>query len=251
MLQKETGPSSLYAQKLIILLLEQEAITLGDFNMPCGHRTAPYNVDFSRLHDGKTLGQLCQYYAETILMNFMKDGKLLFDVLFSPVSNKAIHLADTTTMVLNTLGYTCQCAHGGEDGSIIGAQLDNKRVLIIDGTFGAGIIIGEAIEVVGMGHGIPVGLIVGFDRMEEREALTYCHAVDELKKKYNIPVVSITTVKHLIKKLDSDPKYNGDVSMRMLNEKIKEHQVYYGAPAPTLPTVPPELLPELLMLPIP
>lgn len=245
MLRKESGPNSLYPQKMIILLLEHGAITSDDFAMPSGLRIAPYDIDLNRLCDGKSLNQLCQYYAEMILMNFVKDGELLFDVLFSPVSNKAVHLAATTTMMLNTLGYTCQCAYGGEGGSIIGAQLNDKRVLVIDGIFGAGIIIGKAIDTVSINGGAPVGVIVGFDRMEEREELSYCHAVDEIMTRYEIPVVSITTVKHLLRKLESDPKYNASTAMMALAENIKTHQMYYGAPI--LPVTPPL---EILLLPV-
>ena len=54
----------------------------------------------------------------------------------------------------------------GEGGSLIGAALEGRRVLIVDDVITAGTAIREALAIIAAGGGVPAGIVIALDRQE-------------------------------------------------------------------------------------
>jgi orotate phosphoribosyltransferase len=84
-----------------------------------------------------------------------------------------------------------------EGGNFVGAPLRGKKVLIIDDVVTAGTAKREAIDKIRQEGGIVVGIIVVLDRMEKlpalngHDSLPMPSAIGEIRKEYNLPVLSI------------------------------------------------------------
>lgn len=130
-------------------------------------------------------------------------------------------------------------AHG-DGGSLVGAPLRGKRVMVIDDVLTAGTAIREAIDIIkAEGGRIPlsvsscvkvcwstkgelVGVVVALDRMERMQVEGGRSAISEVAKTYNVPVLSIIDLNDLIKMLQGKEK---DEDMR----RIGEYKQRYGA----------------------
>lgn len=93
----------------------------------------------------------------------------------------------------------------GEKGSIAGAGLNGKRVLIIDDVITAGTAIREAYEIIAKEGGVLLGMVVSLDRMEKLSAKGDGEvkeggrsAIEEVRKRYQVPVLSIINLDDLI-----------------------------------------------------
>ncbi|KAK5235920.1 orotate phosphoribosyltransferase, partial [Cryomyces antarcticus] len=93
----------------------------------------------------------------------------------------------------------------GEGGSIVGAPLKGKRVVIIDDVITAGTAIREAIDIIQREGGQLVGIVVALDRMEKMpgtgaddDAAPRPSAIGEVRKQYGVPVLSILTLNDII-----------------------------------------------------
>ena len=92
--------------------------------------------------------QLAEFYAQTLL-----DSGLEFDMLFGP-AYKGITLASATAVALAKKGRNVPFAYNrkeakdhGEGGSIVGAKLQG-RVVIIDDVISAGTSVRESVELI-------------------------------------------------------------------------------------------------------
>ena len=95
----------------------------------------------------------------------------------------------------------------GEGGVIVGGGLKGKKVMIIDDVVTAGTAKREAIELIKKEGGELVGIIVALDRMEKMPAsenevdddgVPRPSAIGQIRKEYNVPVLSILTLDDLI-----------------------------------------------------
>lgn len=96
----------------------------------------------------------------------------------------------------------------GEGGSIVGASLKGKKVLVIDDVVTDGASKREAIDIIKREGGECVGIVVALDRMErlpykegEEESGSRPSAIGTMRKEYGIPVFSILTLEDLIRGL--------------------------------------------------
>jgi orotate phosphoribosyltransferase len=76
----------------------------------------------------------------------------------------------------------------GEGGNLIGSPLSGK-VLIIDDVISAGTSVCEAVDFISAAGAKPCGVIIALDRMEKGN--NGLSAIQEIKKMYDIPVISI------------------------------------------------------------
>jgi orotate phosphoribosyltransferase len=111
-----------------------------------GRPPVAYFFNAGLFHDGATLAQLAQFYAQTLL-----DSGVQFDMLFGP-AYKGITLASATAVALAGKGRNTSFAFNrkeakdhGEGGTIVGAKLQGK-VVIIDDVISAGTSVRESVE---------------------------------------------------------------------------------------------------------
>ena len=137
------------------------------------------------------------------------------DVLFGP-AYKGIPLATATVDKLAELdplrfrdvSYSFnrkEVKSHGEGGSIVGADIKGKRILIIDDVITAGTAVREAIDIIRKQEGILAGVVVALDRMEKTPATEgqtddgpRGSAIGEIRKEFGVPVLSILTLDDLI-----------------------------------------------------
>ena len=100
----------------------------------------------------------------------------------------------------------------GEGGEFIG-DLPMGNVLIVDDVLSAGTAAKEAIELTKKYNAKPVGLLIGLDRQEKGSLELSAKA--ELKKEFDIDVLSIINLDDLISYLD-DKNYQSQ--QKLMNE---------------------------------
>lgn len=217
-----------YQKNFLELAIESQALRFGSFTLKSG-RQSPYFFNLGLFNTGKLLSNLATAYAIAIIQSDIK-----FDVIFGP-AYKGIPLASIVCVKLSEIGGSkfqdIQYAFNrkevkdhGEGGNIVGASLENKRVLIIDDVMTAGTAINEAFEIINKEKGEVVGNIIALDRqevvnLEDKDRLSATAAVS---KKYGIPVLNIVNLQHVISYLESK------MGTEQKN-KIEEYLQIYGA----------------------
>ncbi|KAF1812084.1 orotate phosphoribosyltransferase [Eremomyces bilateralis CBS 781.70] len=192
--------------------LSADALSFGTYTLKSG-RQSPYFFNAGLFHRGPLIRAISTAFAHTLAST-----PLPFDVLFGP-AYKGIPLAATVVDKLagldeeryGNVSYSFnrkEAKDHGEGGSIVGAGLKGKRVVIIDDVITAGTAIREAIEVIEREGGKLVGIVVAFDRQERMpsasekgeggEEGTKASAIGEVRRQYGIPVLAILTLDDLI-----------------------------------------------------
>lgn len=110
----------------------------------------------------------------------------------------------------------------GEGGSIVGASLKGKKVLVLDDVITAGTAMREACSIIAKEGGILVGVVVALDRMERIPGGDgRGSAIGEVRREFGVPVLSIVTLEDLIGELRG---VGGEELKRM-----EEYKRVYGA----------------------
>lgn len=114
-------------------------------------------------------------------------------------------------------------AHG-EGGSIVGASLKGKRVVIVDDVITAGTAIREALQIIEQEGGIVAGVVVLLDREERVSDAEPKSAVGTVQRDLGgkIPVRAVVGLTDLIERL-------GDQLGADKIQKLKEYKEKYGA----------------------
>lgn len=198
-------------QVLLDHALESQALRFGSFTLKSG-RQSPYFFNMGLLNTGKLLSTLATAYAQAII-----DTGIQFDVLFGPaykgIPLVAITVAKLAELDPETYGNTeysfnrKEKKDHGEGGSIVGASLTGKKVLIIDDVMTAGTAINEAFEIISGEKGSVVGCVLALDR-EETTKDSDKSATQAVSARYGVPVFAIVTlsdiVEHLKEKLSAE-----------------------------------------------
>lgn len=183
------------------------ALKFGTFTLK-SKRISPYFFNAGLFHTSKLARSISTAYAATLA-----SAAIDFDVLFGP-AYKGIPLAALAVDKLGVLdakyadtSYSFnrkEAKDHGEGGSIVGASLAGKRVVIIDDVITAGTAIREAIEIIKREGGTLVGIVVAFDRLEKTPSATdddgqpRPSAIGEVRKQYGIPVLAILTLDDVV-----------------------------------------------------
>ena len=183
--------------------IASNALCFGEFELKSG-RKSPYFFNAGLLYQGKALAALARCYAQAIV-----DSGVEFDVVFGP-AYKGISLAAITAVALfEQHGRDVPFAYNrkekkdhGEGGSLVGAPLAGKKVLIIDDVITAGTAIREVINMLGQEKARPAGVVVGLDRQERGKA--ELSAIQELEQEYDLPVVTIIKLDDIVSWLESE-----------------------------------------------
>jgi orotate phosphoribosyltransferase len=184
-----------YRQDFIRFAVEQNVLRFGEFQTKAG-RLSPYFFNSGLFQDGEALRKLCQFYAQAILASGVK-----FDMLFGP-AYKGIPLVAGTSIALAECGRNVpycfnrkEAKDHGEGGNTVGAKLQGK-VLIIDDVISAGTSVRESIELIRAAGATPCGVVIALDRKERGQG--ELSAVQEVKRDYGMPVISIAALDDLL-----------------------------------------------------
>ena len=191
-----------YQQQFIKFSLELGVLRFGSFTLKSG-RISPYFFNSGLFNTGSSLARLGQFYAQAIV-----ETDLEFNIIFGP-AYKGIPLASSATIALaehyqRDVPYVFnrkELKEHGEGGQLVGAELKGK-VLIIDDVISAGTSVGESVAIIRAQNATPAGVIIALDRQEKGQ--TEQSAIEQVERKYKIPVISIICLDDLLAYLESN-----------------------------------------------
>ncbi len=185
------------------LALRAEALRFGAFTLKSG-RSSPYFFNAGRFDTGAALAGLAACYADAL-----DAAGLDFDLLFGP-AYKGIPLATALACEYARRGRDLPLAFNrkeakahGEGGSLIGAPLAGRRVLVVDDVITAGTAIREALSIIADAGGTPAGIAIALDRQErvredDGSAASRRSAAQAVAEEHDIPVVAVATLGDLL-----------------------------------------------------
>ncbi len=210
-----------YQRTFIQFAINTGVLRFGDFTLKSG-RISPYFFNSGLFDSGAALAKLGRFYASALM-----HSQVQFDMLFGP-AYKGIPLASTCSIALadehqRDLPYSFnrkEAKDHGEGGTIVGAALKG-RVMIIDDVISAGTSIRESIDLINQAGASPAGVVIALDRQELGKGNV--SAISEIEHNYQIPVVSIIKLQHLIDYLHSNTE------LAQYYDKVQAYRDQYGA----------------------
>ncbi|MBW8823522.1 MAG: orotate phosphoribosyltransferase [Xanthomonadales bacterium] len=185
-------------ERFLELAIKADALRFGEFTLKSG-RISPYFFNAGRFDSGARLAGLASCYADAI-----EHANLAADVLFGP-AYKGIPLATAVACELSRRGRDVGLAFNrkeakdhGEGGTLVGASMQGKRVLIVDDVITAGTAIREALDLVAGGGGIVCGIVVALDRQEVLDDGDRRSAVQRVRDGAGVPVIAVSTLDDLL-----------------------------------------------------
>jgi orotate phosphoribosyltransferase len=210
-----------YQTEFIELARQYNVLKFGEFTLKSG-RISPYFFNAGSFSSGRALATLGRCYARRIV-----DSGVQFDVLLGP-AYKGIPLAATTAVALAEhhgldvpFVYNRKEAKAhGEGGKLVGAALQG-RVLVIDDVITAGTAVREVIGMINEAGAQLAGVAIGLNRQERGAG--ELSAIQEVERAYQVPVLSIIDMTHIIDYLEtSDDAPAGAVAA------MKQYREHYG-----------------------
>lgn len=187
---------------LFPLLLKAAALTFGSYTLKSG-RVSPYFFTSSLLHTSALLGAVARAYASVLISSpFAQNGEPTYDILFGP-AYKGIPLSAIVTRELEHAGdafggvsYSFnrkEAKDHGEGGTIVGAPLEGRRVVIIDDVMTAGTALREAVSIIQAQGGKVVGVVLLLTRQERVSEEEPRSAMKVAEDELGVPVRAVLT----------------------------------------------------------
>lgn len=209
-----------YKKDFIQFALENEVLKFGEFQLKSG-RVSPFFFNTGLFDTGMKLGQLGQYYAQAL-----KQSGIHVDVLYGPaykgiplVSAASIAYAQLTQQDIPFVFNRKESKDHGEGGLLVGAALKGD-VIILDDVITAGTSARESIEIISNVGATPAGMLIALDRQEK--GVNDISIIQELKKNFNMPVISIICLSDIVEYLAEDVAYRSYI------DAIEQYQQAYG-----------------------
>mmetsp|Transcript_66694 Transcript_66694/g.168220 ORF Transcript_66694/g.168220 Transcript_66694/m.168220 type:complete len:226 (-) Transcript_66694:382-1059(-) len=205
--------------------LSQEVLKFGDVVLKSG-RKSPYFFNCGLFSSGEALAKLGEFYADAIVASGVE-----FDCLFGP-AYKGIPLGAAVAIALyQKHGRSVPYAYNrkeakdhGEGGVIVGTL--SPKVLVVDDVISAGTAIRQSMDLITSAGSQVVGVVVALDRQELFQEGLETSAVEQVQLDFNISVVSIATMTHLIGFLEA--RYDKPDKQELLT-KIREYRQQWGS----------------------
>ena len=207
--------------------VEAGVLRFGEFKTKAG-RMSPYFFNAGLFDDGAKLARLAQFYAQAIVASGIE-----FDMVFGP-AYKGIPLAATVAVELARMGKNVPFAYNrkeakdhGEGGTLVGAPLAGKRVVIVDDVISAGTSVRESVEMLRAAGATPVAVLIALDRMEKSgtaDDVGEFSAVQMVEKDFGIPVFAIATLADLMTYLDAQSA----PELTQYQDSVKQYRAHYG-----------------------
>ena len=213
-------PMSDHRTRFLQLALRAQALRFGEFTLKSG-RSSPYFFNAGRFDSGAVLAELAGCYADAIDAHVVAGtgAGLEFDLLFGP-AYKGIPLATALACEYAGRGRDLPLAFNrkeakahGEGGSLIGAPLAGRRVLIVDDVITAGTAIREALGIIAAAGGRVAGIVIALDRQEvaggaeitATATTTRRSAAETVAHEHALPVIAIASLEDLLGFADQHP----------------------------------------------
>jgi orotate phosphoribosyltransferase len=194
-----------YKREFLELALELDVLRFGEFTLKSG-RVSPYFFNAGLFNTGYAAAKLGRFYSAAIA-----ESDIEFDMIFGPaykgiplVTLTAASLAEHRDIDVPYAFDRKEVKGHGEGGSIIGAPLSGK-VLIVDDVITAGTAVREACNTISGAGAEVAGLIISLDREEIGQDSR--SAVQELEQTLRIPVISIVKLEDLVDLLEEVSEY--------------------------------------------
>ena len=187
-----------HRRRFLDLAFQAQALRFGEFTLKSG-RQSPYFFNAGRFDSGAMLATLGACYADAV-----DAAGVEFDCLFGP-AYKGIPLATALACEYARRGRDLPVAFNrkeakahGEGGSLIGAPLQGRRVLVVDDVVTAGTAVREALATIAAAGGTVAALAIGLDRQEAIAAGDTRSATQALADDTGIAVVAVATLDDLL-----------------------------------------------------
>ncbi|MCK5870543.1 orotate phosphoribosyltransferase [Methylococcaceae bacterium CS5] len=208
-----------YQKQFIQYSLDCGVLKFGEFQLKSG-RTSPYFFNTGLFNSGAQLAKLGQFYAQALIHSGIK-----VDVLYGPaykgiplVSAASIAYAQMQNSDIPFAFNRKEAKDHGEGGNLVGAPLKGN-VLILDDVITAGTSVRESVVTINAAA-TPAGVLIALDRQEKGE--NDVSAIEEITERFNIPVISIIALEHIITFIEDDKSYSANI------DAIREYQQQYG-----------------------
>lgn len=225
---RETSRMTDHRSRFLQLALRADALRFGDFTLKSG-RQSPYFFNAGRFDSGAALAELAGCYADAIDAN-----GVAFDLLFGP-AYKGIPLATAVACEYARRGRDLPVAFNrkeakahGEGGSLIGAALEGRRVLIVDDVITAGTAIREALAIIADAGGTVAGIVIALDRQEiagDPMSSSRRSAAETVAHEHGLPVIAVASLGDLLAFARDTPEL---ISQR---ERLLAYRDAYGSAA--------------------
>lgn len=211
-----------YQAEFIDFAIRNKVLQFGEFTLKSG-RASPYFFNSGLFNDGGSIGQLGTFYLRAI-----EHAGLRFDMLFGPaykgiplVTAVAIAYAQERSRPLPYSFNRKEEKDHGEGGVVAGSPL-HGAVLIIDDVITAGTSVHYSIDLIQRHDASAAAVVIALDRQERGRDDAAASAIEEIERRYGIPVVSIITLDNLIEFLQRQPEYSKEL------EKVTRYRKEYG-----------------------
>ena len=237
-----------YKTELLPLLLKASSLTFGTYTLKSG-RISPYFFNSSLLYTSSLLGSLARAYAAVLASppfslpqgteeaGAAVDGTYQphFDILFGP-AYKGIPLCAIVTRELEFQGKAYEnvaysfnrkeAKDHGEGGTIIGAPLKGKRVVVLDDVMTAGTALREAISIIQKQGGIVVGVVLLLTRQERVSDAEPRSAMKVAEDELGVPVRAVLKFEDMIEAVEAG-KIDGTGPEQL--QQMKAYRDKYGS----------------------
>lgn len=211
--------------RFLQLALQADALRFGEFTLKSG-RNSPYFFNAGRFDSGARLAALATCYADAL-----EAAGTGFDLLFGP-AYKGIPLATALACELSRRGRDLPLAFDrkeakahGEGGSLIGAPMDGRRVLVVDDVITAGTAVRHALGLIQAAGGTPAGIVIALDRQEvvDEAATPRQSAAQAVAQAHAIPVIAVAGLDDLL-------AFTGEnATLSREQARLHEYRTRYGA----------------------